>query len=303
LEFKLSHVDFDFVDARSEYPNTIRMKKRNGSGEKRKRVKFRAVELPEQKLLAFKMELDRCALRFVHVLLVAFGASTTTVTPPPLTSETIDTETTVELTTGTIERDAKLSEVPLTEQVMSLSINVSDQPDVDPEGTGIPDASVDRNRVIRDIAYYIRAHKFREFDRRYYKSAEEAQTNLYEDFPRPNLRNLHWEVRKHCAASFIECLKYLERKLRLTELRREDDTVTVMLQQNWKMPENSEQIIAVQNYCLNALKRDDLSAAPFQGPIGKYSAFAAISRGIGTQIQSRSICTRVCGWKARTSIE
>jgi hypothetical protein len=231
------------------------------------------------------MELDRCALHLVHVLFV-FGASTIAVTPPPLTSETVGTETTVsEFTTGTTE-DEGVPDVPLTEQVMDLNISVSEQPDVDPEAIDQPD--VDKNRVIRDIAYYIRAHKFREYDRRYYRSADEAPTRLYEDFPKPNLRSLHWEVRKHCAASFIECLKYLERKLRLTELRREDDTVTIMLQQNWRLPENSEQILIAQNACQMALKRDDLTAVPFQGPIGKCIRNSPRSHVIGERVSSHA---------------
>jgi len=237
------------------------------------------------------MELDRWALRLVHVLL---GATTiAAVTLPPSTNETIDTETIVSKFTTDTNETEKLPEVPLIEQVMDLNISVTELPDVDPEAIDAPD--IDKNRVIRDIAYYIRAHKFREFDRRYYRSADEAPTKLYEDFPKPNLRSLHWEVRKHCAASFIECLKYIERKIQLTELRREDDTVTIMLQQNWKLPENTEQILTAQNDCQNALKRDDLTAAPFQGPIGKCIRNSPRSHAIGTQIQPCSICTRVCG--------
>ncbi|EZA56658.1 hypothetical protein X777_02262 [Ooceraea biroi] len=164
----------------------------------------------------------------------------------------------------------EMPRVPLTEQVMDVNIRMSDVPDVDPESTDVPDSSLDRNRVIRDIAYYIRAHKFHDFDRRYYKSADQAAVRLYEDFPRPGLRSLHWEVRKHCDVSFFECLKYLERMVRLTTLKREDDTITVMRQRKWSPTNNTEQILATQRDCQMAQKRDDLTAAPFQGPIGNY---------------------------------
>lgn len=179
-------------------------------------------------------------------------------------------------------------EIPLTEQVMDHNIQVSDVPDVDPEATNVPDSSLDRNRVIRDVAYFIRAHKFHDYDHRYYKSAEEAPSGLYEEFPRPGLRSLHWEVRKHCEASFVECLKYLERIIRLTALRREDDTVTIMREQKWNLVNNTEQILAVQRDCEIAQGQDNLAAAPFQGPIGKCIDSQAMPNHAGTL---NSICT------------
>lgn len=216
------------------------------------------------------MEPSKCTLLLAYVFLVAFRASTAIVTPSPPTIESVGVETTVpgDFTTGTTD-EVEIPRVSLTEQVMDVNIRMSDVPDVDPESTGVPDSSLDRNRMIRDVAYYIRAHKFNDFDRRYYKSAEHATARLHEEFPKPGLRSLHWEVRKHCDASFVECLKYVERMIRLTALKREDDTVTVMRQQKWNPTNNSEQILAAQRDCQMAQKRDDLAAMPFQGPIGK----------------------------------
>lgn len=214
------------------------------------------------------MEFARCILRLIYISLIVFRVPliTTVTTPlPPTTESTVESTVTEVGTTEEIE----MPKVPLTEQVMDHNIRVSDVPDVDSEATNVPDSSLDRNRVIRDVAYFIRAHKFHDYDRRYYKRAEEATSRLYEEFPKPGLRSLHWEVRKHCEASFVECLKYLERIIKLTALRREDDTVTVMREQKWNLINNTEQILAAQRDCQIAQRRDNLTAVPFQGPIGK----------------------------------
>lgn len=76
-------------------------------------------------------------------------------------------------------------------------------------------------------------------------------------------------VRRHCEASFAECLRYLERNVKLAALRREDDTVTIMKEQNWNLARNTKQVLAVQRDCQAAQRRDKLTAVPFQGPIGK----------------------------------
>ncbi|KOC59946.1 hypothetical protein WH47_09127 [Habropoda laboriosa] len=158
----------------------------------------------------------------------------------------------------------------MTEQVMDPNIKITDVPDVE-EATEDWDANWDKNKVIRDVAYYIRAHKFQDYDRRYYRKLEDATSRLYEEFPKPPLRSLHWEVRRHCDASFVECLKYLERIITLTGLKREDDTVTIVKEQEWNLANNAKQIQAARKDCQASQKRDDLTALPFQGPIGKYS--------------------------------
>lgn len=216
------------------------------------------------------MVFDKRALYLMYTVSIAFGVTAAVTTPSPPTIGSTAVESTV-IDSGTTEEtdEVKMPTVPLTEQVMDPDIRVSDIPDVDPESTEVPDSGLDKNRIIRDVAYFIRAHKFHDYDRRYHKSVEEAANRLYEEFPMPGLRSLHWEVRKYCDASFVECLKYLEGIIKLTALRREDDTVTVMREQKWSPANNTEQILAAQRDCQMAQRQDNLTMVPFQGPIGK----------------------------------
>ncbi|XP_012062493.1 PREDICTED: uncharacterized protein LOC105625785 [Atta cephalotes] len=199
-----------------------------------------------------------------------------TVTPLPPTIESTIESTITDLSIE--EKDkVEMPSVPLIEQVMDHNIRVSDVPDVDPEATNVPESSLDRNRVIRDVAYFIRAHKFHDYDHRYFKSAEEATSKLYEEFPKPGLRSLHWEVHKHCEASFVECLKYLERIIKLTVFRRENDTVTIMRKRKWNLMNNTEQIMTVQRDCQTAQREDNLIVVPFQGPIERFQWRTTVS--------------------------
>ncbi|XP_014480163.1 PREDICTED: uncharacterized protein LOC106747286 [Dinoponera quadriceps] len=224
------------------------------------------------------MELSEYAICLIHTFLVVsrvpLTKTTTTFSPP--TEITIVKSTVT--TAGTTETDdeIRMPAVSSTEQVMDHNIRVSDLPVVD-EPTDTPDLDWDKNRLIRDVAYFIRAHKFHDYDRRYYKNVEKATSRLYEEFPRPGLRSLHWEVRKYCDASFVECLKYLERIIKLTALRREDDTVTVMREQKWSLTNNTEQILAVQRDCQMAQRRDNLTMVPFQGPIERFQWRTTVS--------------------------
>lgn len=217
------------------------------------------------------MEFDKCVVLLIYISLIVLRVpltiSTTSLSPPTIESTIVSTIVTD--MTEEEEDKVEMPSVPLTEQVMDHNIRVSDVPDVDSESTNVPDSSLDKNRIIRDAAYLIRAHKFHDYDRRYYKSVEEATSRPYEEFPRPGLRSLHWEVRKHCDASFVECLKYLERIIKFMALKREDDTVTIMREQKWNLVNNTEQILAAQRDCQTAQKRDNLTMVPFQGPIGK----------------------------------
>lgn len=222
------------------------------------------------------MEFDKHALHLIYTFSIVFRVTTAITTPsPPTIGSTVESIVTDSGTTEETD-EVEMPKVPLTEQVMDPNISVSDVPDVDPELTDVPDSRLDKNRIIRDIAYFIRAHKFHDYDRRYHKSVEEATSRLYEEFPRPGLRSLHWEVRKHCGASFVECLRYLEAIIKLTTLRREDDTVTVMREQKWSLTNNSEQILAAQRDCQMAQRQDNLTMVPFQGPIGKCNSLIGI---------------------------
>lgn len=93
------------------------------------------------------------------------------------------------------EEVAAIESVPMTDQVMDPNVKITIVPDVD-EAEDDWDASWDANKVIRDVAYYIRAHKFQDFDRRYYRKLEDSPSRLYEEFPARPLRSLHWEVRR-----------------------------------------------------------------------------------------------------------
>ncbi|KAI4482767.1 hypothetical protein M0804_008620 [Polistes exclamans] len=166
------------------------------------------------------------------------------------------------------EDNIEIGPIPTTEEIMQHNISIVDIPDVD-DVSSSPEANWDAKEVIKDVAYFIRAHKFKDYDRRYYKSIEEVRSHLYEEFPNPTLRSVHWEVRKYCDASFVECLKYLGRIIKLTGLRRKDDTVTVMKEQKWSLANNTEQILAVQRDCVETQRHDNQTMHPFQGPIGK----------------------------------
>ncbi|XP_032688394.1 uncharacterized protein LOC116852300 [Odontomachus brunneus] len=224
------------------------------------------------------MELSACALRLIHTILIVFHVSLTrtTATLSPSTTEATIVELTVTDSTTETDDEIRMPVVALTEQVMDHNIRVTDLPVVD-EPTDAPDPDWDKNRVIRDVAYFIRAHKFHDYDRRYYKNVGEATSRLYEEFPKPGLRSVHWEVRKYCDASFAECLKYLERIIKLTALRREDDTVIVMREQKWRPANNTEQILAAQRDCQMAQRRDNLTMVPFQGPIERFQWRTSVS--------------------------
>ncbi|XP_043511779.1 uncharacterized protein LOC122529581 [Frieseomelitta varia] len=174
------------------------------------------------------------------------------------------------------EGQKEIEAVPMTEQVMNPNIKITDVPDVD-EASEEWDADWDKNKVIRDVAYYIRAHKFRDYDRRYYKRLEDSPSRLYEEFPKPPLKSLHWEVRRYCDASFVECLKYLETIIKSTALKREDDTVTIVKEQKWNLADNAKQIQAAQKDCQAAQRRDDLTMPPFQGPIERFQWRTTVS--------------------------
>lgn len=135
---------------------------------------------------------------FLHLYVFPVCCAMEQTTSPIIISTTDTTEN-----LGKTEKDEEQEEeqkeieaVPMTEQVMDANIKITDVPDVE-ETTEDWDANWDKNKVIRDVAYYIRAHKFQDYDRRYYKRLEDSPSRLYEEFPKPPLRSLHWEVRRY----------------------------------------------------------------------------------------------------------
>lgn len=121
--------------------------------------------------------------------------------------------------------------------------------------------------ALRDIAYYLRGHKFTEFDRRYERDPHKAPREYYAYFPRPPLRSLHWEVNKYCEESFISCVEYLHGRIKRTDLRRSDDSAIVVLQQNWTMERNRNQILAVEAECKKMRTNSEVLTNPFEGEI------------------------------------
>ncbi|KAK5649194.1 hypothetical protein RI129_000223 [Pyrocoelia pectoralis] len=124
--------------------------------------------------------------------------------------------------------------------------------------------------ALKDIAYYLRAHKFNEYDRRYEIHPNLAPRNYFKEFPRPPLRTQHWEVHKFCEPSFMSCVEYLNRQIKQTGLKRLDDTSIVIQEQQWNYNEHSTQINAVESDCRKMWEIDDVRADPFQGPIERY---------------------------------
>ncbi|XP_044017201.1 protein kinase C-binding protein NELL2-like, partial [Aphidius gifuensis] len=167
------------------------------------------------------------------------------------------------------DEDSNVGSSPVTEQIVDPKIKIKSASDHD-----IPEESIDpnwnRNLAIRDVAYYLRAHKFSDYDHRYYKKIEDSPHRLYEEFPKPPLRSLHWEVHKYCDDGFIKCLKYLDNTIRSTSLRRVDDTITVIKDNHWNISNNNAEIIAIQTECQTAQQRDNLTFVPFQGPIERF---------------------------------
>lgn len=118
--------------------------------------------------------------------------------------------------------------------------------------------------AITDIGYYLRTQKLNDFDRRYYLvNDSNAPKNLYQKFPDPPLRTLHWEVSSMCQDNYYKCLRYLWQKVKETSLRREEDTSFVMTRLHWNITD--PRVNVANNECLEARKYDDLTAIPFQG--------------------------------------
>ncbi|XP_071055696.1 uncharacterized protein [Onthophagus taurus] len=131
--------------------------------------------------------------------------------------------------------------------------------------------------TIKDIAYYLRNHKFNEYDRRYEPDPKKATRLFFAMFPRPPLRSLHWEAQKFCEPSFLECMEYIKVKLKGTGIKREDDTSVVIQEQKWSLVNQSEQIDEVENECRKQALKDDELADPFLGPLERFQWRTTVS--------------------------
>ncbi|CAH1979997.1 unnamed protein product [Acanthoscelides obtectus] len=122
----------------------------------------------------------------------------------------------------------------------------------------------------RDVAYYLRAYKFNEYDRRYVTDPGKGIREYYKKFPKPPLRSLHWEVARYCEVSFHECIDYLGKKVKHTGSKRSDDTCVVIDENNWRTENHSVQINTVDEECKRMRKVDDMVADPFEGPLERF---------------------------------
>lgn len=65
-------------------------------------------------------------------------------------------------------------------------------------------------------------------------------------------------------------MEYLNKRVSETTLRREDDTSYVIKDQQWTFEKNSNQINSTEATCKELKRRDDLFAAPFEGPLERF---------------------------------
>lgn len=124
--------------------------------------------------------------------------------------------------------------------------------------------------AVLDVAYYLRAHKFNDFDRRYFKEASSEDAYQYRHFPNPPLRYLHWEVSKYCEKGFYDCLGYLHDTVLKAGLIRAQDTNVVMNKRHWEFPRNAKAIEKLDQECQRLKTADWRDADPFKGPLERF---------------------------------
>lgn len=103
-----------------------------------------------------------------------------------------------------------------------------------------------------------------------YEKEKPNMSGFFSGFPRPPLRSLHWEVQNHCELSFLDCLKYLHKRIELTALQRKSDTSVVINEHNWFGDNFKDQIDSVDEDCQNMLEREEKYMRPFEGPIDRF---------------------------------
>lgn len=165
-----------------------------------------------------------------------------------------------------IDEDSEYSEKVSTEDEIGAVDEIVDESTIE---------SVDRSDeewvmpAVLDVAYYLRAHKFNELDRRYYNTIN-VEDNQYQHFPDPPLMYLHWEVNKFCERGFYECLSYLQDTALKTAIIRSLDTNVIMNEREWEYPRNAKSIEAVDKECRRLWYIDWKDADPFRGPLERF---------------------------------
>uniref|UniRef100_A0A1B6G4V7 EGF-like calcium-binding domain-containing protein n=1 Tax=Cuerna arida TaxID=1464854 RepID=A0A1B6G4V7_9HEMI len=124
--------------------------------------------------------------------------------------------------------------------------------------------------AVLDVAYFLRSHKFNDFDRRYYNESAGQKAQQFNYFPRPPLRYLHWEVYKFCDRGFYHCLFYLNSVAEDAALTRSLDSSKIVNDHKWEYPRNAGLIEAVEKECVRLREIDWTDADPFKGPLERF---------------------------------
>ncbi|XP_075980740.1 uncharacterized protein LOC142979596 [Anticarsia gemmatalis] len=124
-------------------------------------------------------------------------------------------------------------------------------------------------RALLDIAYYLRHHKFNEWDRRYYKRKPEPDlVGFYVAFPSPSLKNIHWEVQRHCQEDFLKCVTYLHSVVETAPFTRTDDLITSLNKHFITI--NVSSLQDQNEECKKALLYTEKTGLPFGGTREKF---------------------------------
>ncbi|KAH9631240.1 hypothetical protein HF086_009563 [Spodoptera exigua] len=123
--------------------------------------------------------------------------------------------------------------------------------------------------ALQDVAYFLRNHKFNEWDRRYSreKPKDTLQVGFYHAFPEPSLKAVHWKVYGNCYKDFYECVKYLSSVIETAPFTRNDD-ITTTLKKKKNLDEIS--ISKLNDSCKQALLYAEKTGLPFDAPEEKF---------------------------------
>ncbi|KAK6643746.1 hypothetical protein RUM43_000009 [Polyplax serrata] len=130
---------------------------------------------------------------------------------------------------------------------------------------------------ILDVAYYLRRFKFSGYDPRFLRAPGDGRRGFFMEFPSPPLKTTHWEVKKNCESSFVECIKYLQETVSRTILPRQLDSLTVTKLNGWSFTEDEEDVERANKECFSLLEQDDKSFAQFSDPVQKFEWLASAS--------------------------
>lgn len=122
--------------------------------------------------------------------------------------------------------------------------------------------------ALQDTAYFLRNHKFNEWDRRkFVKKPKDIHIGFFNSFPEPSLKTLHWNVHKNCYKDFNQCVKYLYTVTNTASFTRSDDIITTL---NKNKDIDKESITKLDSDCKKALLYADKTGLPFDEPKEKF---------------------------------